>query len=113
MPVLTIADSKRGLIVPHDKRFDISVNGHQITGVTASLNVIAVPEDRLHLSGAESGIAIELAAIQHLLELVADGSVTAEQVRKRLHDLGSQLHESNRELRAMKEIDELTWAGTD
>lgn len=91
--------------MPHDKRFDIRFDGHRIAGVTATLNLIAVPDDRLDLPGADSGIAIELAAMQHLLDLVADGKVTAEQARVRLHDLSRRLHESNRELHRMDEID--------
>ncbi|WP_340682611.1 hypothetical protein LCL61_28610 [Amycolatopsis coloradensis] len=97
--------------MPHDRTFTAQVGDHPLADVTVSLNVIAVPDVRMHFPGAESGIAIELAAMQHLLDLVVDREVSPEQARDLLHDLGRKLHASNRELRDAEEVDRMAWEG--
>lgn len=46
--------------------------------------------------------------MQHLMDLVADNEIAAEQACRLLHDLGRKLHASNREPRDMKEADKIT-----
>lgn len=87
--------------MPHDRTVTLRIGGQEITDITVSLNAVPTAKHRVHYPGGESCIGIEFAAVQHILGLVADQTITAEQARDTLHQLGEWLHGDNDELKAM------------
>jgi hypothetical protein len=93
--------------VPHHRIVTLRVGGHEIKDITVALNIIPIPEDHRQFPGAGSGMTIELPAVQRIMDLVADGEVSAEEVRTAPHRVAAKLHDGNDEFRGMEEVFEL------
>lgn len=70
-----------------------------------SVNTVATAEHRRQYPGAESCVGIELAAVQHLLALIADGMISSSRARDVVNRLAERLHEANDELRDVRELE--------
>ncbi len=78
-------------------KFDLPVGDRKIPQVTALVNVVPVPESRRDLPGAGSGIAIDLTAVQQLVELIAEDVVSPAAAASALRTVATRLHEGNNE----------------
>lgn len=84
----------------------LRVGDRVLTDITVQVNSVPSPKHREHLPGADSCAAIELPAVQELLDLIADGHVTAEQARSVIHQLATEIHRNNDELRGKQAVDD-------
>ncbi|GAA2783232.1 hypothetical protein GCM10010470_16520 [Saccharopolyspora taberi] len=83
----------------------LRIDDQEITDINVIVNALATAKHRKQYPGAESCIAIELAAVQHLLSLIADRVVSATEARDVVNRLAERLHEDNDDLRVMKEME--------
>lgn len=83
--------------MPYNVKFDLPVGDRKIPQVTALVNVVPVPEPRRDLPGAGSGIAIDLTAVQQLVDLIAEDVVSPEEAASLLRSVAIRLDEGNDE----------------
>lgn len=95
--------------MPHHRTVKLRIGDHEITEITVALCLIEIPAHRRHYPGADSCMAIELPAVQQMMELIAGGQITPEQARDALEQLSRKLHETNGELRHWLELEESNW----
>ena len=91
--------------MPYNQTATLRIGDQEITDITVIVNGVSTGQYRRQYPGAESCVAIELAAVQQLLTLIADGAIDATKARDLVNRLAERLHEDNADLRIMKQLE--------